>query len=77
MKDRNKILTQILIVVEDYNIEIIKINFTNINSITEEVEFTFLIEEEKFTISYIYKKDCMYEVNTAGCYIKCKLRELL
>ena len=77
MKDRNKILTQILIVAEDYDIEIIKINFTNINSITDEVEFTFKIGHDKFTIKYLYEKDNMYEVNSVGCYIKYKLGELL
>ena len=77
MKDRNKILTQILIVAEDYDIEIIKINFTNINSITDEVEFTFKIEHDKYTIKYLYEKDNMYDVNSVGCYIKYKLGELL
>ena len=73
MKDRNKIITQLLIVAEDYDIEIIKINFTNINSIMDEVEFTFKIKHKNFMIKYPYEKDNMYEVNSFGCYIKCKL----
>ena len=77
MKVRNKIITQILIVVEDYDIEIIKINFTNINSIMDEVEFTFKIKHDKFIIKYIYEKDNMYEVYCAGCYIKYKLGDFL
>ena len=77
MKDRNKIITQLLIVAEDYDIEIIKINFTNINSIMDEVEFTFKIEQDKFIVKYPYEKGNMYEVNSAGCYIKYKLSDLL
>ena len=77
MNDRNKILTQILIVVEDYDLEIITINFRNINSIMDEVEFTFKIEHDKFTIKYLYEKGNMYDVNSAGCYIKYKLGEIL
>ena len=77
MKDRNKIITQLLIVAEDYDIEIIKINFTNINSIMDEVEFTFKIEQDKFIVKYPYEKDNMYEVNSVGCYIKYKLGEFI
>lgn len=77
MKDRNKIITQLLIVGEDYDIEIIKINFTNINSIMDEVEFTFKIEHDKFIIKYLYEKDNMYDVNSVSCYIKNKLGELI
>ena len=77
MKDRNKILTQLLIFAENYGIEIIKINFTIINSIMDEVEFTFKIEHDKFTIKYLYEKGNMYDVNSAGCYIKYKLGEFL
>ena len=77
MKDRNKILIQILVIVENYDIEIIKINFTIINSIMDEVEFTFKIEHDKFTIKYLYEKGNMYDVNSVGCYIKYKLGEFL
>lgn len=77
MNDRNKIITQLLVIVEKYDIEIIKINFTNINSIMDEVEFTFKIEHDKFKINYLYEKGNMYEVDFAGCYIKYKLGELL
>ena len=77
MKDRNKIITQLLIVAEDYDIEIIKINFTNINSIMDEVEFTFKIEQDKFIVKYPYEKDNMYEVNSVGSYIKYKLGDFL
>ena len=77
MKDRNKIITQLLIFAENYGIEIININFTIINSIMEEVEFVFKIEQNKFTIKYLYEKGNMYDVNSAGCYIKYKLVELL
>ena len=77
MKDRNKILTQLLIVGEEYNIDIIKINFTNINAIMDEVEFAFKIGQNKFLIKYLYEKGNMYDVNSAGVYIKYKLGEFL
>ena len=77
MKDRNKILTQILIVSEDYDIEIIKINFRNITAILDGVEFTFINEHDKFIIKFSYEKGNMYEVNSVGRYIKYKLEELL
>ena len=77
MKDRYKILTQILIVAEEYDLEIININFTNIHAMKDEVEFTFEFGFDKFTIKYLYKKDNMYDVNSVGYYIKYKLGELL
>ena len=77
MKDRIKILIQFLIVVEEYDIEIIKINFRNITSILDQVEFTFKNEHDKFTIKFSYEKNNMYDVNSVGRYIKYKLEELL
>ena len=77
MKDRIKILIQFLIVVEEYDIEIIKINFRNITRILDEVEFTFKNEHDKFIIKFSYEKNNMYDVNSVGRYIKNKLEELL
>ena len=77
MNDRIKILIQFLIVVEEYDIEIIKINFRNITSILDQVEFTFKNEHDKFTIKFSYEKNNMYDVNSVGRYIKYKLEELL
>ena len=77
MKDRIKILIQFLIVVEEYDIEIIKINFRNITTILDEVEFTFKNEHDKFIIKFSYEKNNMYDVNSVGRYIKYKLEELL
>ena len=77
MNDRNKILMQFLIVAEEYDIEIIKINFRNITSILDEVEFTFKNEHDKFIIKFSYEKNNMYDVNSVGRYIKYKLGELL
>ena len=77
MNDRNKILIQFLIVAEEYDIEIIKINFRNITRILDEVEFTFKNEHDKFIIKFSYEKNNMYDVNSVGRYIKYKLEELL
>ena len=77
MKVRNKIITQLLIVGEDYDLDIIKINFTNISTIMDEVVCTFKIEDNKFTIKCLYEKNNMYDVNSVGCYINYKLGELL
>ena len=77
MNNRNKILTQLLIVSEEYDIEIIKINFRNITRILDQVEFMFKNEHDKFIIKFSYEKDNMYDVNSVGRYIKYKLRELL
>ena len=77
MNDRIKILIQFLNVAEEYDIEIIKINFRNISSILDEVEFTFKNEHDKFIIKFSYEKDNMYDVNSVGRYIKYKLGELL
>ena len=66
MKDRNKIITQLLLVAEHYDLEILKINFTNVYNTMDKVEFTFKIEHDKFTINFLYEKDNMYEVNSVG-----------
>ena len=77
MNDRNKILIQFLFVAEEYNIEIIKINFRNKTSILDEAEFTFKNEHDKFIIKLSYEKNNVYDVNSVGHYIKYKLRELI
>ena len=77
MNARNKILTQFLIVSEDYDLEIININFRNITNKMDRVEFTFKYVHDKFIIKFSYEKDNMYDVITAGRYIKYKLEELL
>ena len=64
MKDRNKILTQLLIVCEEYDLEIININFKNINILKDEVIFTIKHRQDKFIFRYSYKKDDEYEVNS-------------
>ena len=77
MNDRNKILIQFLLVAEEYDIEIIKINFRNITRILDQVEFTFKNEHDKFIIKFSYEKNNMYDANSVGRYIKYKLGELL
>lgn len=70
MKDRNKILTQLLIVTEEYDLEINNINFTNINSLKDIVEFTFEDENNKFTLKYSYEKDDIYKINNFANYFR-------
>ena len=77
MKDRNKILTQLLIVSEEYDLDIINIYFRDINSIKDEVEIIFKNEHDKFIFKFSYEKNNMYDVNSVGRYIKYKLEELL
>ena len=77
MNIRNKLLTQILIVSEEYDIEIININFRNITSTLDVVKFTFKYDHDKFIIEFSYEKDNMHDVITAGRYINYKLQELL
>ena len=75
MKDRNKIIKQILIVSEEYDLDIINIYFRDINSIMEEVEIIFKNEHNNFIIKYSYEKNNMYDVNSFICYIKIKIGE--
>ena len=77
MKDRNKILTQLLIVAEEYDLEIININFTNINVLKDEVEFTFKFEDDKIIINYSYEKDNDHNINSFGYCIKSIIGESL
>ena len=77
MKDRNKILTQLLIVAEEYDLEIISIEFKNINSISDEIKVKFKIEYDKIIFKYIYETDNMYEVNAFICCFKIKLHDIL
>ena len=69
MKDRNKILTQILIVAEEYDLEIININFKN-NVIKDLVELTYKHDHKKFIVIYSYEKDDIYEVNSFASYFR-------
>ena len=62
MNDRNKILTQILIIAEEYDLEIININFKN-NAFKDLVELSYNHDHKKFIVIYSYEKDDIYEVN--------------
>ena len=70
MKDRNKIVIQILMVAEHYDIEIININFININLLKTEVEFTIKHKQDKFIFRYSYEKNNKYEINSFGRYFR-------
>ena len=69
MNDRNKIITQILIVAEEYNIEIININFTS-NVFKDLVVLTYKHNHKKFIVLYSYEKDDIYEVNSFASYFR-------
>ena len=64
MKDRNKILTQLLIVAEEYDIEIININFRNINTLKDIVKVMFKYDQDEFIYRYSYEKDNIYRINS-------------
>ena len=69
MNDRNKILAQIIIVAEEYDIEIININFTN-NAYKDLVALTYKHDHKKFIVIYSYEKDDIYEVNSFANYFR-------
>ena len=77
MRDRNKILTQILIVAEDYDLEIININFRNINELKDKVKFTFEYEYNQFILIYSYEKNDIYKINSFGTYFRNELNKRL
>ena len=79
MNDRNKILGQLLIVTEIYDLEIININFTNINELKDVVEFTFKDEHDKFKfkIRYLYEKDDLYKINGFINYFRNEFDKIL
>ena len=77
MKDRNKILTQILIVAEDYDLEIININFRNIIELKDKVKFTFEYEYNQFILIYSYEKNDIYKINSFASYFRNELDKRL
>ena len=76
MKDRNKILTQILIVAEEYDLEIININFTS-NKFKDLVAVTYKHNYKKFIVIYSYEKADIYEVNSFASYYRNELNKRL
>ena len=77
MKDRNKKITQILIVAEDYGLEIININFRNINKLKDKVKFTFEYENIQFILIYSYEKNEIYKINSFASYFRNELDKRL
>ena len=75
MKDRNKIITQLLFVSEEYDLDIINIYFRNINSLKDEVEIIFKNEHDNFIINYSYEKDNVHNINSIALCIKSKIDE--
>ena len=77
MKDRNKILSQILIIANQYDIEILSIDFRNITTSSDEIKLKFKIENDKFIIKYLYTKNDKIEVNKFINYFVEKLDDIL
>ena len=77
MKDRNKIITQILLVAEDYGLEIININFRNINELKDKVKLTFEYEYNQFILIYSYEKNDIYKINSFASYFRNELDKKL
>ena len=70
MKVRNNIIRQLLIVSEEYDLDIINIYFRDINSLKDEVEIIFKNEHNNFIINYSYEKDNVHNINSIALCIK-------
>ena len=77
MKDRNKIITHLLIVSEEYDLDIININFRNINKLKDKVKFTFEYEYNQFILIYSYEKDDIYKINSFASYFRNELDKII
>ena len=75
MKDRNKILTQLIFTSEEYNLDIINVYFRDINSLKDEVEIIFKNEHNNFIINYSYEKDNIHNINSFASCIKSTIDE--
>ena len=69
MKDRNKILSQIINVAEEYDLDIININFTS-NLLKDAIVITYKDDHGKSLVIYSYEKDDIYEVNSFPKYFR-------
>ena len=77
MKDRNKILTQILIVAEEYDLKICNINFRNINVLKDAVVITYKDDYGKSLVIYSYEKNDIYKINSFASYFRNELNKKL
>ena len=64
MKDRNKIITQILVVASQYDIEIMRIEFNSYSFISDKVTVTYKQNNIKQIVSYSFEKGNNQEINT-------------
>ena len=72
MKYKNKILTQILNVAEEYELEIINNNFTNY-VLNDAVALSFKYDHKKFLVIYSYEKNDIYKINSFASYFRNEL----
>ena len=77
MKDRIKILSQILIIANQYDIEILSIDFRNITTSSDEIKLKFKIENDKFIVKYLFTKNDKIEVNKFINYFDEELGDIL
>ena len=70
MKDRNKILTQILIIAIQYDMEIMRIEFKAHGFICDNVTVTYRHNNIKQEVSYSYEKGNNLEVNSFANYFR-------
>ena len=77
MNDRNKILIQILLAANQYDIEIISIEFKNVYLSLQQVNVIFKIDNDKFIIRYDYSNDDILEINGFLRYFNNELNEIL
>ena len=63
MKDRNKILIEILLVSQQYDLDIVRIEFSAGSLLNDKVVITYKINNRKYGVSISYEKDNILEVN--------------
>ena len=76
MKDRNKILSQIINVAEEYDLDIININFTS-NALKDVVVITYKDDHGKSLVIYSYEKNDIYKINSFASYFRNELNKRL
>ena len=78
MEDRNKIVSQILLVFQQYDLENDRIKFNSINDTIDEVTISYSQNHIlRGIISYYYEKRDITQLNKLINYITCELNNTL